>query len=71
MGVLSVGVGLFGNEEVTSGSRPLLGSLRQMGHRIMEAKTKVESTAQDAKDRDDANKFIRSILDKLDGFVKA
>lgn len=67
VGVLSVGVGLFGNEEVTSGSRPLLGSLRQMGHRIMEAKTKVESTAQDAKDRDDANKFIRSILDKLDG----
>lgn len=65
--VLSVGVGLFGNEEVTSGSRSVLGSVRRIAHRIMEAQSTIKSSGQDEQDRSEAVTNIRSIIDKLDG----
>ena len=60
-------VGLFGNEEVSTGSRSMLVSVRQLGHRVLAAKAKIETSPQDAKDREEANTKINSILDKLDG----
>ena len=69
IGVVSLGVGLYGNEEVSSGSRSLLVSVRQLGHRVLAAKAKMETSPRDAKDREDANTYINSIIDKLDGYV--
>ena len=65
--VVSMSVGLFGNEEVSTGSRSMLVSVRQLGHRVLAAKAKIETSPQDAKDREEANTKINSILDKLDG----
>ena len=69
MGVVSLGVGLYGNEEVSAGSRSLLISVRQLGHRVLAARTKIETSPLEAKNREDANTYINSLIDKLDGSV--
>ena len=59
-----MGIGLYGNEGVTNGSRALLISLRQLGHRVVAAKERTDPT-QDIKDMELANTYIHSLGVKL------
>jgi len=64
--ISAMGVGFYGNEEVSWGSRDLFLSIRGINQHLLSAKAQVKNMNNNKIAKDDANKALQSLIDAID-----